>query len=48
MEETFILETIKVMRPTNKNHVFNTQDYDVIETSDSDGGKLVILREKQK
>lgn len=47
-EETFILETVKIMRPTNRNHVFNTEDYLIIQTIDNDGGKLVILRSKEK
>lgn len=46
MEKTYIEETIKIIRPTNKNHVFNEQDYDIVETSDKDGLKLVILRER--
>lgn len=44
--ETFVEETIKVIRPTNKNKIFNEEDYDVIQTYDRDQVKLVILREK--
>lgn len=45
-QETFVLEIIKVLRPTNKNHIFNETDYDIVVTTDSDGAKLVILRNK--
>lgn len=47
-EKTFVEETIKIIRPTNKNHIFNEVDYNIITTSDNDGNKLVILREKIK
>ncbi len=46
MDKTYLEETIKILRPTNKNRVFNEQEYDVLETTDKNGDKLVILREK--
>jgi hypothetical protein len=42
----YLEETIKVMRPTQKNQIFNEVDWDVIITKDADGSKLVILRPK--
>ena len=47
-EQSFILETIKVMRPTSMNKIFNETDYDIITTSDENGEKLVILKVKQE
>lgn len=44
---TFILETIKVMRPTTSNKIFNAEAYTVIETNDENGEKLVLLQEKE-
>ena len=46
-EKSYVEETIRVMRPTNRNRIFNEADYDVITTTDTTGEKLVILREKQ-
>ncbi len=46
MDNSQVEETIKVIRPTNNNHIWNTEAYDVIETTDVDGARLVILRSK--
>lgn len=44
---SFVKETIQIIRPTNLNKIWNENDYSVIETTDKEGNKLVILQEKE-
>ena len=43
--KTYIEETIRIIRPTSSNKIFNEVHYDKIETYDKDGVKLVLLTE---
>ena len=45
-EETFVLETIRVMRSTKSSHIFDEVNNTIITTSDENGDKLVILKAK--
>ena len=46
-DNAFVEELIRVMRPANKNHIFDDVENDIITTTDNDGLKLVIIRPKQ-
>lgn len=46
-EKVFVEELIRVIRPANKNHIFN-EEYEIIQVYGQDEIKTVILREKQK
>lgn len=44
-EKIYVEELIKVIRPVNKNHIFN-DEYERVETYGEDGIKIVLLKEK--
>ena len=46
-ERTYIEETVKIIRPTSSNQIFNEERYDkVVDTYDVEGIRTVLLREK--
>lgn len=45
-EESYIKEHIIVIRPTTNNQIFNEEDWEVIQTYNKIGEKIVLLREK--
>lgn len=46
-DKAYVEETIRVIRPTTSNHIFNEERYEKLESYDADGMKTVLLREKE-
>ena len=46
-DNNLVEDLIRVIRPLRSNHIFNEAKYDKVETTDVDGIKLIVLREKK-